>query len=169
MSDSPIIFDEDKYKFSTRASAWADEVLYWPYLRHYFDVMKSIDCGGTQADKRRGIDKVLWTPKRNLTVQERFRKPKFAHFRQLTATDSNKADVEGDFHKLQAQIYAYGYFTGSDFIEAILVDAQRLKKLHYAGELPHEKTEYRRKKQTILAWDFDALKDAGLILYNYTG
>jgi hypothetical protein len=171
-----IKFDKHHYEFSDYASRVAERTIYSDFVnREHPDNLGFglIDRGGTRDDFDLGIDRILEVrcPDRivEYTVQERFRRHPYARYRQLTATQVNlESDQKGDFEKLEADLYVYGYLdTDLSWIEAIVVDAKRLKRMHDDGIIPpSDRKLYKRKSQVIIAWDFDLLDQAGCILWH---
>lgn len=130
------------------------------------------DMFGTREDTDLGIDRNLYVfgtdgSERALSVQERFRRQRFVRYRELTVTQANHASGErGDFWKLQADLYAYGYVYDdmSDFAEAVVVSVPRLKSLFENKCIRPNQSYYERKQQTIWGFPFDELERGGAIV-----
>ena len=152
-------FDSSNFYFSQAASLAAVHDIYEPLAqtlagdrraRGYFD---PVDNDGRerqwgekvpesqQEDVFDGVDGRLTVQppigqKKVYTVQERFRRPKYARYRQVTATESNAATgSDGDFDKLKADLYVYGYYDHGGFAEAVVLDVPRWKRLVEKGFL----------------------------------
>lgn len=172
----PTPFDKHNYDYSEYASRVAERTIYKSLVdklhpRH--QGFSLLDMGGTQADFQEGLDKVLEVRLSDriveYRVQERFRRPSYAKYRQLTATDANLMTGQtGDLHKLDVDFYVYGYLNiDLSWEEAVVVDARRFVRLHREGILqPEDVRLYKRKQQRIFAFSFHKLDQAGCIVWH---
>ncbi len=104
------------------------------------------------------------------TVQERFRRPQFAQFRDLTITEWNALSrTPSELYKLNAGIFLYGYYderTG-DFPEALAISTTDLLLAVSRGQIPYT-TENNRKAQRFLCFTFRRLIECGVVLFHYS-
>lgn len=168
-------FDQYNLDFSEYASRIGEKTIYTDYIaRTYPGIVgwSLIDNTFNPSDAEQGIDKIIELRYNDrierVTVQERFRRAKYARYRELTATEANHATGrKGDFHKLEADLYVYGYLADDlTWIEAIVVDVPTLKRLFRIEAIIPERSFYRRKQQTILGFPFDKLDQGGAILWH---
>jgi hypothetical protein len=161
-------YTRSNHDFSRKAQRYAIDEFYRPFG---FKSILTDPKGEGWADQYIGVDCVGITAKGTAaTIQERWRRKKYAHYRELTATDSNDGTGrKGDFHKLQADLYAYGYYDAQneEIIEALLVSVPSLKSFYDENDV--ETKFYWQKKQTILLFPFDDLNEYGAILARYAG
>lgn len=93
------------------------------------------------------------------TVQERFRKPEFQHYQDITLTTWNTwSNSPSELFKLQAQWFVYGYFNQENnyFLEAVVINIGEMM----AG-LANHKLKFRdgknQKGQTFITVKFTDL------------
>jgi len=103
------------------------------------------------------------------TVQERFRKPKFKKFQDITITEYNTSSgLPSELYKLSGGLFVYGYYDETnDKIEQFVVFSSSALLLSIAsGEIKIDRRGFNdRSNQRFIAFKFDTLRNHGLILY----
>lgn len=104
-----------------------------------------------------------------ITVQERFRKPKYRNYRDMTITEYNThSDHESELHGLWANLFVYGYYDDAEdeIVEAIVVSIPRL-----FIALSNREIDYTRntnpKYQDFISFKFSDLHDIGAVIEHY--
>lgn len=124
---------------------------------------------GDMLDGEMGIDRIvnvsavkgdLKAPL-SFTVQERFRRPEYASFRDITITEWNHAsNLPSELYKIRAGIYLYGYADSENnprFIrEYIAVDTLALLMAIANGAIEYEE-RFNKKRQSFLCITFQNL------------
>jgi hypothetical protein len=112
--------------------------------------------------------KVQWFQSElEFTVQERFRKPKFAQFEDITITEWNrKTQQKSELFKLNAGIFVYGYFDEqyNTFIDWIAVNTVGLLHRLVKKQPTIQKRFNPRSEQDFLTFKFKHLEQAGLVM-----
>lgn len=106
-----------------------------------------------------------------LTVQERFRRAQYAHFRDVTITEWNhNSGLPSELYKITSGIFLYGYLneTQDDFKESIALNVTALLLAIANGRLRAVTQFNPRTDQDFLCFDFDTLIDAEVVMYHYT-
>ncbi len=103
-------------------------------------------------------------------VQERFRREKYAKYRDITLTEYDLiSGLPCEFYKLIAGLFLYGYFNDvqNDFSEVICVSVPSMLFSIINGDL-----EVRRRAknndvrpQSFITIPFESLEQAGLVLF----
>jgi len=104
------------------------------------------------------------------TIQERFRTPDFARFRDLTITEWNtRTSLPSELYKLHAGMFLYGYFdiTRGRFIEAIVANVPALMMALITGTIPYTHELKRNGSQTFIGIKFDDMHRARVLQYHY--
>lgn len=104
------------------------------------------------------------------TIQERFRKPEFQRYADLTITQWNHTtDMPSELHKLASDLFVYGYYDPNkdEIIQAIAIHGAPLKTAITTGQLHYEQEKNPRSNQTFIAITFKALYDMNLIAWSY--
>lgn len=101
------------------------------------------------------------------TVQERFRKPDAAKWQDITITEwNNNTNLPSELYKIQANLFLYAYYGGAGaFTDAICVGVTDLLMAITQKSVDFEDRKNPRSNQTFLAFKFDALHKAGLVVY----
>lgn len=168
--------------FSNKAHEIAREKVY-PALFGVSRAQLVFDKDTLLADSERGrvldgqmaVDRIVRVKVMKLrqplafTVQERFRRPKWAHKRDVTITEWNHSTNQpSELYKLEANLFVYGYFdeqTGA-FIEVVAVNTAALLQAIAANTVPYTFGKNPRSNQSFLALTFDALASHGLLAYH---
>ncbi len=174
-------FSQGNQDFSNRAHAAARSLVYPKIfdcdgsLLSFDDA--SVSAGGEKAilDGQMAIDRLVKVTVNGLrepiehTVQERFRKPRYAPFRDITITEWNHASGEkSELYKLKCGMFLYGYYDDQQgkFGEVIAVDTAALLVAMSSRKLKYTVEENPRTMQTFVCLKFDHLIDAGLALWS---
>lgn len=173
------IYQPENAAFSNKAHLSARKLLY-PRIfckpeesLAYEDTLLSMSERGRILDGEMGIDRIVKVTVPSLhaplvfTVQERFRRPQFAKYKDLTITEWNNAsDLPSELYKINAGIFLYGYYdeVGNGFIDAIAINVTALLLMIARGQMSYS-SERNRKQQSFLAFKFDALFDAGVVMH----
>jgi hypothetical protein len=170
-------------KFSDAAHAAAQAAVYPDVLGCEFDSLSfessSVGDGGDRAilDGQMAVDRIVSVTVAGLrgpiehTVQERFRRPGYSRYRDLTITEWNHASNEkSELYKLKAGIFLYGYFDPltEEFGEVIAVNTSSLLVAIGSGAISYTRHENRRSIQSFLCITFDALHESGVVVWHRT-
>lgn len=161
-------FSEQRWLFTKRAHLAARKQLYgqwWPGRVTFDDVTKTaqdleyaIDCqlSITIPDLRAPI---------KMSVQERFREPRFMRWGDVTITEWNLAsDLPSEIHKLAAQMFVYGFYDDRTdrIVAAVAVDVALLQFALSEGDLEYDRR--RRIDQDFVGFPVTELRRIGAIL-----
>lgn len=128
---------------------------------------------GAILDGEMGIDRIVRVEVEKLhqplvfTVQERFRRKKYAEWQDLTITEWNNASSQpSELYKINAGYFLYGYYDEVEkaFCDAICINTAGLLHCIATGNISHTK-QRNKKEQDFLAFKFAALHEAGLVTY----
>lgn len=167
--------------FTRDAAVEAARVLYPAAFGTAIEI-RSMD--GTADDHHRGIDVVVRVPcphpfegYAEITVQERFRRPEFAHFRDLTMSEWDYVyDEPAELYKIEADLIAVGYFDpeaagegwapgGGGLGEAVLVETARMKTALAQNRLRARRRVHKAQNRSFVTVPFDALLRAGCVFH----
>lgn len=88
-----------------------------------------------KLDMGYGIDYTAWYKERKITIQERFRRSKYKHYRDVTLRyrrpfNRNQNRIKSEYFKINASHFLYGIVNSqhNDFIWAVLYDVHQLIK-----------------------------------------
>lgn len=130
---------------------------------------------GEVLDGEMAIDYIVRVPSKYTrlpipyTVQERFRRPHYSRYRDITLTEWNGAtNLPSELYKLRANIFLYGYFDPSSkaFLEAVAVSVPHLQ-LALTRDLIRPSKRTNEKQQTFLTVTFDQLRDAHALIMHF--
>lgn len=167
--------------FSDAAHAAAQSIVYPRMLECERDALSfessSVSDGGEKAilDGRMAVDRIVSVTVAGLrgpiehTVQERFRRPEYAAFRDVTITEWNHAsNQKSELYKLKAGVFLYGYFdpASESFGEVIAVNTSALLMAIGSGGIRYTKGENPRSRQSFICIKFGALHDAGVVIWH---
>jgi len=138
----------------------------------------SVSDGGEKAilDGQMAVDRIVSVTVPGLrgdiehTIQERFRRPDYASFRDITITEWNHAsNQKSELYKLKAGVFLYGYFheQNGDFGEVIAVNTSALMVAIGNRGVRYTAATNPRSRQSFLCIKFDALRDAGVVMWHY--
>ncbi len=130
---------------------------------------------GDMLDGEMGIDRIVRVSVKGLTgvlsftVQERFRRPSYAKYRDITVTEWNHASgLPSELYKIQAQVFLYGYADKEQdptwITEAVAVNTTSLLMAIVQGSVKYD-TGMNKKQQTFLTIPFAELESNDLVLW----
>lgn len=128
----------------------------------------------TILDGQLAIDRIIQIPSKSLngtiklTVQERFRKPTHAKFRDIAITEWNNASgLEGELYKLHSNLFVYGYYDDvrDTFIEIVVVDVPMLLMRIATNTIDYTRTYFEDKRQSAINVKFDDIKATRCLIY----
>ncbi len=177
-------YDEENGQFSDRCHWLAREVFY-PHLFNvpaceitWADTQLGNGAAETALDGMLGIDRVAYIARDGLrgpipnTIQERFRRPQYAHHRDLTITEWNhNTNLQSELHKLSSNLFVYGYANHesapTDFIEVVVCSTEAILRGIQTDRIAYERKPNYRSNQTFLCITFDNLRKANCISFRY--
>ena len=102
-------------------------------------------------------------------VQERFRKPEWARYQDITVTEwNNNSNQPGELYKIKAEMFLYAYYdeTANRFLEAIAFSVLNLKIALAQGTIPYTTPNPNsRSNQTFLCFKFDDLEKQHIAVF----
>ena len=174
-------YSTDNQAFSDAAHAAAQSALYPGILECDRESLSfessSVGDGGDRAilDGQMAVDRIVSVTVAGLrgpiehTVQERFRRPGYSGYRDLTITEWNHAsNQKSELYKLKAGVFLYGYFDQASelFGEVIAVNTSSLLMAISIGGIRYTKGINHRSRQSFLCIEFDALHEAGVVVWH---
>jgi hypothetical protein len=126
---------------------------------------------GTKADLEDGIDYAATTPLGRFTIQERWRKLRFSHFRDVTITRWNiTSDRPSEFYKTRADLMFYGYANAEHKLySAVAVDMQLVLEGVRSGDLPYTEKSKPDDSQDFICVCWDDLHRFGAVRHSLRG
>jgi len=124
-------------------------------------------------DGEMGVDRIVRVTVHNLpaplvfTVQERFRRPEFAKYQDMTVTEWNHAsNLPSELYKINAGLFVYGYFDErrGDFADAIVIGVTDMLLAMATRRLRYER-RWNKKMQSFLALRFEDMEQAGIVRF----
>jgi hypothetical protein len=173
------IYQTANAEFSNRAHQSARHLIYPKIFNkasaqlEFEDTLLDMGERGRILDGEMGVDRIVKVTMPYLhaplvfTVQERFRRPEFDKYKDLTITEWNNAsNMPSELYKINAGLFVYGYFdeTENIFTDAIVISVTDLL-LAISRGLINYSTEYNKKCQYFLGFKFDHLEKAGVVVY----
>lgn len=174
-------FSQGNQDFSDTAHA-ASQALVYPNLfgcdRHLMSFDRaSVSDGGEKAilDGQMAVDRIVHVTVSGLRdtidhiVQERFRRPQYAKYRDITITEWNDAsNQKSELYKLKAGIFLYGYFDEAkqSFGEVIAVNTAALLHAITTKKMKLNVQRNHRTRQSFVCLKFDALHEAGVVIWH---
>lgn len=172
-------YEQDQADFTQRAHKTARACIY-PQLFGTEDIrFSNVALHSSPAarvlDTKLGIDVVAW-PKLNerlsdripYYIQERFRRPKYERWADITITEYNHAsDTPSELYKLGADLLLYGLYDEETelFKSAFAVDVLRAKVLIGANEMPFQ-VQRNKKEQSFIGVRVKDLQLLGCIAWS---
>jgi len=181
-------YNEDRGDDSDRAHELARRKFYpgvfrVPFERLFFEntLLKNQNSRDAALDADLAIDRVVkisvlgggdYEPKLPvpITVQERFRKPEYAHRRDATITEWNHSSgLPAELYKMAANLFVYGYHNDdfSDFVECIAFWVGPVLLAISDNKIDFEYVENNGKNQSFLGVPFGEIYKTGAVLYHY--
>jgi len=177
------IYEPDNANFSELAHLAAQKQLYPSIFKQPFSALvfisatSSINQKINILDREMGIDRIVnvfvkgFHKSFSFTVQERFRRPEYAKYKDVTITEWNNASSSpSELYKINAGIFLYGYYDlqAKSFLDAVAIDTSKLLLL-----LARQQLYFRRRRnnklQDFIAIPFDELENKGVVLFRLTG
>ena len=120
---------------------------------------------GMVLDGEMAIDRIVNVTARQelkqpviFTVQERFRKPKFARYKDLTITEwNNNSNLPSELYKITANLFVYGYFDGANFLDFVCANVPAMLAAICNGNLPLSRGLNPRSNQSFITMTFSDL------------
>lgn len=174
-------YSTDNQAFSDAAHAAAQSAVYPHVLDCDRDSLSfessSVGDGGDKAilDGQMAVDRIVSVTVSGLrgpiehTVQERFRRPGYSGYRDLTITEWNHAsNQKSELYKLKAGVFLYGYFdpASESFGEVIAVNTSSLLMAISSGGVRYTTGVNQRTRQSFLCIKFDVLHQAGVVVWH---
>jgi hypothetical protein len=173
-------FNKDNKDFTERAHHAAREQVYPHLFTRDPDIeFENVDRGGSDVhdilDQQLGVDVRLHVEVPQLGqpvpihVQERFRRPEYRDFQDITITKFNNASgKESEISKIAAQYLIYGYFEGTlnEVQEAVCVNIPVLLRRIAAGCVDYGDENSNDKKQDFVDITFDELDRVGALAFH---
>ena len=128
---------------------------------------------GTLADLREGIDYTVHQQDGTFTVQERFRKSQYKHYRDITFRydkPCDKRDTRREFFKIKADAFLYGIIndTEDDFEWAYMFNVEPVVDAIKNGSMPNEYRSNKGIKDTgFIAIQIDDIDEIGATILKY--
>lgn len=175
------LYEQVNADFSNRAHLRARDVLY-PRIfcahRERLEFEDTLLAQGDRAailDGEMGVDRIVRVTIHNLpaplvfTVQERFRRPEFAKYQDMTVTEWNHAsNLPSELYKINAGLFVYGYFDEhcGEFLDAIAIGVTDMLLAIATRRLRYER-RWNKKMQTFLTLRFSDMEEAGIVRYRF--
>lgn len=174
-------FSQSNQNF-TDAAHEAARVLVYPQMFDCEESLLSFDSssvsdGGEKAilDGQMAVDRIVSVTVSGLRgpiehmVQERFRRPEYSRYRDITITEWNHAsNQKSELYKLKAGVFLYGYFdkVALSFGEVIAVNTSALLMAISNKTLRYTSETNPRSRQSFICVTFDALHEAGVVVWH---
>lgn len=176
-------FSQADANFSGLAHEAAKRLVYpkiFPGHEYRFEentLMRESDMGKI-LDGRMGIDRVAYVRPRSMhlrgwfpfTIQERFRRPSYRGYSDLTITEWNHASgTPSELYKLFANLFIYGYYDpdSDKFGDCVCVSVTKMLFFLLRAEKGEDfLVRMNKKHQSFIAVEFRLLKERGCILYH---
>jgi hypothetical protein len=173
------LYEQDNADFSNRAHMRARDVLYPRIFNVRRERLQFEDTLLAQSDRAKildgemGVDRIVRVTIHNLpaplmfTVQERFRRPEFAKYQDMTVTEWNHAsNLPSELYKINAGLFLYGYFDErtSVFVDAIAIGVTDMLLAIATRRLRYNR-RWNKKRQTFLTLRFDDMERAGIVRF----
>jgi len=176
-------FDATNAGFSGKAHLAAREQFYPRLFNTSPGSLKFVDTvmDGTERnrilDGEMAVDRMVYVTKTDLhhpltfTIQERFRRPQYKRYQDLTITEHNGCSgMPSELYKLTCGIFVYGYYSEQNdkILQALAINTSGLMYSFAVGDLTPDSKKINCKEQTFLSFLFDQLYRKGLVLFSYT-
>ena len=182
---SSAVLTSPEWIFSKKASAAADEEIY----PRFFNRPRSsiiVESTTLESESKRhqildgtlGIDKCLkitltdkdYKLPREFTVQERWRRPSYSSFKDITLTEwNNKSNTPSEVYKIQAWFFVYGFYDErlNQFSSVYILNVPQLFLAHDLGYIDKLSEQTNRRNQSFWPFDVEELKKHGIIVFQY--
>lgn len=171
-------FEQHNQDFSDKAHAAAQSLVYPRLFQCDEDRLTfegaSVSDGGEKAilDGQMAVDKLVNVTVNGLrhpiqhAIQERFRRPGYRNFQDITMTEWNHASGQpSELYKIKCGIFLYGYYYEQErrFGDVIAVDVSAFLMAMTTGGIEYTKRT-NKKRQDFICVTFDQLQKAGVVL-----
>ena len=137
------------------------------------DTLLDMNKRGQVLDGEMAIDRIVKvTAKTGLmqpitfTIQERFRRPRFAGFKDLTITEWNhNSGLPSELYKITANFFVYGYFDGAEFVDFIAADVPLMLLKICNAQLSLKREKNTRRNQSFITVTFADLQRSDCLVY----
>jgi len=129
---------------------------------------------GKILDGEMGVDRIVRVSCKTLsgkitfTVQERFRRPMYSGFKDVTITEWNHtSNTPSELYKINAGIFLYAFFdeNTNSFLDGIAFSVTNALVGITKKTLPFSPPRMNKKQQTFIGIKYKALLDAGCALW----
>lgn len=138
-------------------------------------VSTQVNMGGKAAilDGEMAVDRIVQVQSRNFqkpiefTVQERFRKPQYAGFQDMTITEWNHSSNQpSELYKIRSGLFVYGYYDpdNKNFIDWIVADTTMILFMLTNKSISYSLNTNQRSNQTFICLSFNAMRQAGVVV-----
>lgn len=127
--------------------------------------------GKMAVDRRMIVRNQLFRQPFEWLIQERFRRPKYANYRDITVTEwNNNSNLPSELYKIKSGYFVYGYAnhpeTPTGFLEVMIVEVASLLWHLQTGELRFTRRRNGRSGQDFINVKFDDLLRSGCAVYH---
>lgn len=167
-------FTPENDMFTRRAHEKAYPLVYQQWLPDDYIL---VDLQGTRADKvaDKDFEVVAWNPDLDTPiifgVQERFRRIKYAKYRDITiaAKDHSKDDLDKQITRTAADFIVFGYYDDgkNELGETVVVNEATLRWLLVTEKVDFDQKTHGSKSVTFVGVPFDDLIEKGACVFHY--
>jgi len=186
----PTAYSQGNQSFSDNAHVCAQAQIYPELFNVKPEQLKftstSLSLGAKEKilDGEMAIDRIVSVKVRwfradiEFTIQERFRRKKYAKHKDITITEWNKTtDMKSELFKLNAGIFVYGYyddeadnmldwiaFNTAALLHSTVVKCPFILVPPITGKAPTKRENNPRSNQDFLTFTFDYLEKSGFVI-----
>lgn len=179
-------YNQDRQAFSTEAHYAALDLIYPRLLPGCDYSVESVTKAANQNDPRAqaldcylGIDYLIHLHSSEptlraplpITVQERFREPKYAHYQDVTLTEWNPRTSQlGEIYKIAAQWLLYAYYDPQDqrFLDAICIKTADLIAAFSKRQIIGRHQAGVKAEQSFISFSFADLHRVKAVVWHMT-
>ncbi len=134
-----------------------------------------VSMGGREAilDGEMAVDRIIkvhspeFKGPIEFTSQERFRKPSYAQYQDLTITEWNQtSNLPSELYKIKSGLFVYGYYNPSteQFVDWIAADTTLILFNLISNKMAYTHRTNHRSNQTFVCLTFEQMRKAGVIV-----
>jgi len=170
-------YSESNAQFSEQAHLAAQTQIYSKLFigmkLEFVSTLLSMGEANAILDGQMGVDRIIKVYSENhkspieFTSQERFRRPKFSKYKDLTITEwSHSSNMPSELYKIKSGLFVYGYFDPDSnlFIDWIVVDTTSMLYNLVTRRLRFTTGTNTRSNQTFITLNFEDLEVSGSVL-----
>lgn len=170
-------YNRDRQEFSDKGHLKAQSVIYPKLFNTTQDKLefaildeekaKMLDCEEATDRRVRATVTGLKGPL-SFDFQERFRKPKYMDYQDITMTEWNyNSDLPSELYKIRAHLFLYGYYDpfSDRILEAIVFHVSPILLQIAQGKLAYRR-KTNEKNQSFLTITFEELKRSGAVAFH---